>query len=135
MDKLYPFESLWWVDFKYAIFRSSLLHCVTLGNRVHTSHDLARTSLMPTVEQLVAIAKGWLQMKLVTTKVMSNLFYNFLMTQISHILFHNICSTNYELSELYQSKWHKESSETNIKRCTSLIWLWCGIIMLHFNVT
>ena len=36
-----------------------------------------------TVEQLVAIAKGWPQMKLVTTKMMSSLLHMFLMTQCS----------------------------------------------------
>ena len=42
-----------------------------------------------TIEQLVAIAKGWPQMKLVTTKMMSSLLRMFLMSQWSSDYFHN----------------------------------------------
>ena len=42
-----------------------------------------------TIEQLVAIAKGWPQMKLVTTKMMSSLLRMFLMSQCSGDYFHN----------------------------------------------
>ena len=55
---------------------------------LHTRLEVARKQLvLLTIEQLVAIAKGWPQMKLVTTKTMSSLLHMFLMTQRSGKIF------------------------------------------------
>ena len=52
-------------------------------------HDLARKQLvLLTIEQLVAIAKGWPQIKLVTTKIFSSRLCMFLMTQHLSKYFH-----------------------------------------------
>ena len=43
-------------------------------------------------------------------------------------------STNYEPSELYQSKLYMEPSPPSVRGCMWQIWLWCGIITLRYEV-
>ena len=90
--------------------------------RVHTRHDLARKQLLLlTIEQLVALPKWPYEIGNNKNHVYS-LLCMFLMTQQSGKYFHNteiysIFTTNYEPSELYQSKLYMEPSSPSVRGC------------------
>ena len=91
--------------------------------------------MLPTIEQLVTIAKGWPQMKLSTTKVVSSLECIFLMTQRScKFKYRAFLATKYVPSEVYQAKSYMEPSPSSVRGCMWQISLWSGILTLRYGV-